>query len=267
MGVFRFYGFRKMNCAGHEMLAQVTAPMEARYKSDRPFRHKPSIMDQVDYRLAETVEQKEEIYRLRYRAYLREGAVPACGSGAVFDSYDEAPNHWTFGVYHLGVLMGSIRIGVLTRAWRTSASGGVFADILDPLLDSGSVLVDPSRFVADPEKSRQFPYLPLVSARLGWVAGAHFKADLGLSIVRSEHQPFYRRLFLSGPVAEPRSYPGLLKPVGLLAASYRQVADEVLRRHPFLESTAFERRMLFKDSEARMRTSPQAQERSLESVA
>ena len=28
-------------------------------------------MDHVDYRLAETPEEKEEIYRLRYRAYLR----------------------------------------------------------------------------------------------------------------------------------------------------------------------------------------------------
>ncbi len=32
-------------------------------------------VDQVDYRLAETPEEKEEIYRLRYRAYLREGAI------------------------------------------------------------------------------------------------------------------------------------------------------------------------------------------------
>ena len=32
-------------------------------------------LDQVDYRLAQTPEQKDEIYRLRYRAYLREGAI------------------------------------------------------------------------------------------------------------------------------------------------------------------------------------------------
>ena len=29
-------------------------------------------LDQVDYRLAQTPEQKDEIYRLRYRAYLRD---------------------------------------------------------------------------------------------------------------------------------------------------------------------------------------------------
>ena len=33
------------------------------------------LLEHVDYRLAQTPEEKEEIYRLRYRAYLREGAI------------------------------------------------------------------------------------------------------------------------------------------------------------------------------------------------
>ena len=32
-------------------------------------------LEHVDYRLAETEEERDEIYRLRYRAYLREGAI------------------------------------------------------------------------------------------------------------------------------------------------------------------------------------------------
>ncbi len=40
-------------------------------------------LDDVDYRLAETEFEKEEIYRLRYRAYLHEGAIePRCGQKA-----------------------------------------------------------------------------------------------------------------------------------------------------------------------------------------
>ncbi len=33
------------------------------------------LLEHVDYRLPRTDEEKEEIYNLRYRAYLREGAV------------------------------------------------------------------------------------------------------------------------------------------------------------------------------------------------
>ena len=46
--------------------AEVTALIPER--SADPLEH-------VDYRLVETPEEKDEIYRLRYRAYLREGAI------------------------------------------------------------------------------------------------------------------------------------------------------------------------------------------------
>src|SRR5260370_26345324 len=57
------------------------------------------LLDQVDYRLAETPQEKEEIYNLRYRAYLREGAVAESPEQRVTDQYDDLPNSWTFGVY------------------------------------------------------------------------------------------------------------------------------------------------------------------------
>ena len=56
------------------------------------------LLEQVDYRLAQTVAEKEEIYNLRYRAYLREGAVKESRERRVTDQYDDLPNSWTFGV-------------------------------------------------------------------------------------------------------------------------------------------------------------------------
>jgi hypothetical protein len=81
--------------------------------------------------------------------------------------------------------------------------------------------------------------------RLGYVAGVHFNADVGLAIVRPEHQAFYRRLFLQETWGEPRLYPGLVKPVGLMAAHYPTLREKVFTRYPYLHSSAFERRMLF----------------------
>jgi hypothetical protein len=40
-------------------------------------------------------------------------------------------------------------------------------------------------------------------------------------------------------------FPGLIKPVGLMAANYREIRDQVFQRFPFMRSSAFERRMLF----------------------
>ncbi len=63
------------------------------------FRTEFGLLDQVDYRLAQTPEEKEEIYNLRYRAYLREGAVEPPPTRRVTDQYEDLPNAWTFGIY------------------------------------------------------------------------------------------------------------------------------------------------------------------------
>lgn len=208
-------------------------------------------LDQVDYRLAQTPEEKDEIYRLRYRAYLREGAIKPSTDGRVIDQYEDAPNAWTFGVYFHGELYSSIRVSVLTPEWRMSPSVELFGEVLHPQLDKGRVIIDSTRFVADPEKARNFPELPYVTVRLGSMAGVHFNADYGLAIVRPEHQAFYRRVFLHETWCEPRLYPGLVKPVGLMAAHLPTVRDRVLARYPFLRSSAFERRTLFDRDGAR----------------
>ncbi|MGJ4927025.1 N-acyl amino acid synthase FeeM domain-containing protein [Bradyrhizobium sp. HKCCYLS2038] len=204
-----------------------------------------SLLERVDYRLAQTAEDKEEIYNLRYRAYLREGNIVASADERVTDHLDDLPNSWVFGVYINDILYSSVRISVLTSEWRQSSSSETFGDVVLPHLERGEVLVDPSRFVADPDPARRLPELPYVTVRLAYLACEYFKADLGLAIVRPEHQAFYRRVFLHETIAPPRLYPGLLKPVGLMAADFPQMREKVFERYPMMRSTAFERRMLF----------------------
>jgi hypothetical protein len=207
-------------------------------------------LEHVDYRRADTPEEKEKIYRLRYRAYLREGAILPSESERVTDRYDDMPNNFIFGIYMHGELYSSIRISVLTSEWRGSPSSEMFSDMLHPELERGKLIIDPTRFVADPEKARTFPELPYVTVRLGYVACAHFNADIGLANVRPEHRAFYRKVFLQEPWGEPRLYTGLIKPVGLMAARYPDIRDRVFQRFPFMRSSAFERRMLFERADA-----------------
>jgi len=209
-------------------------------------------LEHVDYRLVETAEEKDNIYRLRYRAYLREAAILPSQSERVSDRFDELPNTFIFGIYIHDELFSSIRISVLTPKCRESPSSAMFGDLLHPELDLGKVIIDPTRFVADPGKAGMFLELPYVTVRLGYVACAHFNADIGLANVRLEHRAFYRKVFLQQPWGEPRLHPGLIKPVGLMAARYPDIKERVFRRFPLMRSSAFERRMLF---ERRSKTS------------
>src|SRR5258708_9672791 len=96
----------------------------------------------------------------------------------------------------------------------------MFADLIHPELDRGKVIIDPTRFVADPEKAKKFVELPYVTVRLGYVAVGPFNADVGLANVRPAHRAFYRKGVLPDPLGGPRVYTGLLKPSPLRAAHY-----------------------------------------------
>jgi hypothetical protein len=204
------------------------------------------LLDRVDYRLMETPEERDSIYLLRYRAYLRGGLISPSESMRVVDCYDDAPNVWIFGIFVDGELCASFRLHVLTSEWRMSYTTELFGDVLHPRLDRGEVFVDPARFAADPERAQRFPELPYLGVRLGYLACDYFNANTGLAMVRTDHQAFYRRVFLSETIAEPRAFPGWhTKKVVLMASDFRHVREKILTRFPIMRSSAAERRMLF----------------------
>ena len=61
------------------------------------------MLSRVEYRLMESEAEREEVYRLRYRAYLHESAVaPNAEHERIEDKFDHAPNSWIFGLYFDG---------------------------------------------------------------------------------------------------------------------------------------------------------------------
>jgi hypothetical protein len=204
------------------------------------------LFDRVDYRLIETPEARDSVYLMRYRAYLHGGLISPSESRRIIDSYDDAPNAWIFGIYLDGELCSSLRLHVLTSESRMSYSTELFGDVLHSRLDRGEVFIDPARFAADPEKAKRFPELPYVALRLAYLACDHFNADTGLAMVRTDHQAFYRRVFLHETITEPRAFPGWhSKKVALMASDFRALRERVLARFPIMRSSAFERQTLF----------------------
>jgi hypothetical protein len=204
------------------------------------------LSDRVDYRLMDSPEERDAVYLLRYRAYLHAGLISPSESRRVTDRYDDAPNVWIFGIFVDGELCGSLRIHVLTSEWRLSYTTEVFGDVLHERLDRGEVFVDPCRLVADPEKGQRLQELPYLMVRLGFMACDCFNADTGLTMVRTDHQAFYRRVFLSETIAGPRPFPGWdTKRAVLMTTDFRRVREKILARFPIMYSSASERRMLF----------------------
>lgn len=203
------------------------------------------LLDRVDYRLVESREDRDIIYRLRYRAYLNEGTIESNREQRITDRFDDMPNTWIFGVHVDGRLASSIRLSISSPEHPMCPSVDVFGDYLQPEVDRGKLMVDPTRFVAEPELAGQFPELPYITLRLCFVACSYFNADLGLATVRAEHRSFYKRLFNHQPLSPPRTYPGLTKAICLMAVDFPASREKVFARYPYLRSSYFERRMLF----------------------
>jgi hypothetical protein len=223
------------------MMSLVAYPREAPKFADRVL----DLSDKVDYRQAVTDDERDAVYRLRYDAYIREGTITPNFGRRLSDKYDDLDNAWIFGVFVEGYLASSIRLNISNPGTPDLPAMGVFSDILGPIVESGKTVIDPTRFVVDQNAAKQYPELPYLTVRIGWMAGEFFLADMILATVRTEHQAFYKRTFGHELICEARDYPSLNKPISMMGLDYFAMKERVHRRYPFFRSTAFERRMLF----------------------
>jgi N-acyl-L-homoserine lactone synthetase len=209
------------------------------------FDHIARLSDRLDYRIANSDERREAIFRLRYQAYVRDGTILSRASGMFSDRYDELGNCYLFGLYIDNELGSSVRLHVLSREHPYSPSLEAFSDVLQPELNAGKVVIDATNFVADANISRLHRGLPYATFRLCMLAARYFSADQVVAPVAAEHQAFYRRAFNYQLICVPQAYALLAKPLGLMGVHYPSEADRLIQRYPFFRSPLFERRMLF----------------------
>ncbi len=203
------------------------------------------FLERVEYRAALRDFERQSIYRMRYSAYAKEGALPP-GAPEIFkDRYDDAANGVTYGVYVDGALASSMRFHILGPNHPDAPAMQVFASELQPLVDVGRIILDPTRFVVDVARVRLFPKIPYATVRLALMACEYFETDFCLATVRDEHRSFYKRLFGKPTEFPTRPYPMLAKPIGLMTFDLSLVLPRAHIRYPFLCSTPEEREQVF----------------------
>lgn len=203
------------------------------------------LLRRVEIRRAESDEDREAIFHLRYNAYLREGTIEPNFGRRVSDQFDDLDNAWLIGIHLDGRLVSSIRVHIATGDFPDLPAAHVFPEFVIPLVEAGNTVVDPTRFVIDAMAARLYPELPYVTVRVAHVAAEYFQADYVLATVRSEHQAFYRRVFGHTLVCPARPYPGLTKPISLMMMNCDAEREQINRRYPFFVSSQAERAALF----------------------
>ena len=191
------------------------------------------LLQRLRYKHLTTDASRQDAYRLRYHAYLREGAISEQETRLLTDEYDALANSLTFGLYIADKQVATIRLHVVSAAHERSPTCAAFSDVLHPLIESGEMLIDPTRFAIDHIAARDYPELPYAVLRLPFIAAGQFGAQRVLAAVRKEHMAFYARVLRCKLAGAPRPYLQLTKPLGLMIVDYPSEAPRVLSRYPF----------------------------------
>ena len=203
------------------------------------------LRGKVQYRRIESTADLDAVLRLRYSAYLKEGAIEPSADERFVDRFDELDNYVNVGIYLKDKLVGSVRVFVLERPGQTSPACDAFPEILPPLLAKGKRIIDPNRFVVDYQAARMYPELAYVTLRTTVMASAHYNANFATAAVRAEHRAFYKRAFFAEVLCEPRTYPTLTKKLALLLVDYENNRERIVERGPYFDSTPEERAAVF----------------------
>lgn len=204
-----------------------------------------ALLDRVEYRRCDSGEDLEAIYRLRYKAFKTHGLLAESGDNLMVDRLDDAPNCYRFGAFIDDQLVSTIRVHHLTLGEPYAPVMTVFDDLLTPRLRRGETFIDPSRLAVDPEWSASNRALPYVTLRLAVIANAFFDTTSCVCMIRDDHTAFYKRIFGSTQVGEPRPYPPFTVRVMLYESNCAINMRKTVERFPFFRSSPMEQRMLF----------------------
>ena len=200
------------------------------------------LMDEIEYRRVETMEDLEEVGMLRAKAYRAHKVMDR--KGPIVDEIDHHSHAHVFAIYYRERMISTIMLHHVVSEHRHGTSIDIFPDILNPLLDQGMTFIDPVRHASDPELMGELP-LPFLTLRLGAMATEYFDTDYCLAPVKRAHYAFYRRFFGATQLAEERMHEGILDPIGLFAGRLVSSNTRLMERYPFFRSSARERELLF----------------------
>ena len=168
-------------------------------------------------RLAETPEDRDEVFRLRHVCYLRDRSIEPRPEGRFHDSFDERPNNFSFLARNASLqAVATVRITVVRPdlGWDDAPSRHVFGghEIFEDVARSS--FVEASR-LCFARTARRDSFIRL----LGNMAALAdlFRVEWLVACPRVEHAHSYQKLFGFQPLAEPRPYFGVNFRTGLLA--------------------------------------------------
>lgn len=176
--------------------------------------------------VARSKQELEQVYRLRYAGYRRDGSIPPHPDEIFHDSFDREPNNFSFLARAGEEALATVRITVVRPdlAWNDSPVQHVYGDQEALRAMSEASYVEASRLVFA-QSARRDAFVRLV----GYMAAlaSFYDAEWLVACPRVEHVATYKRMFGFRELAGPRQYHGVSFRTQLLATRRREIEEFV----------------------------------------
>ena len=194
--------------------------------------------------LAESLLDREQVYKLRYRCYRRKGSIAEADCEAFSDEFDALPNSFSFLVRSQAAEpLATVRINVVSasRGWSDSPVRHVYGghSAFEEIARESFVEANRLCFA---EQARRDTFVGLVG-HMAALADV-FDAQWMVACPRVEHAGVYQRMFGFQPLAEPRQYFGVSFSTQLLGIRRQDLEAYVRSARPLHEAWLRARRYL-----------------------
>jgi len=181
---------------------------------------------------------KQEIYKLRYRAFTQAGWIAPDDTGVLCDAFDDLPTAYSIGAFYNGDCVGSLR---LAFGGANGARGSMPCELFFPD-ETGAILsgtitraVEFSRMAVDPgiaaKTFRAVIYASLV--RAGLILTYATEADFAFAAVHRKMSRFYEIMCGFRLIAQSASYGSIAEPTHLLGRDLVALDRRRQARNPF----------------------------------
>lgn len=207
----------------------------ASYENNTPLleKQKPS---EFTIKMANTLEEREAVFRLGYQVYLKKGYIKSNASEWMVQNYDSHSETAILIVQDMQKnVVGSVTL-VFDGGTRLPAEK-IYGNELNTLRKQNEKIVEISRFVIDPQYRNSKEILVLLFNYL-YIYSYHVKGSSCLVIeVNPRHTAYYQELLHFKPIGTEKPCPSVQSaPAILMYVPLKHGQDEVIRISQNMES-------------------------------
>lgn len=184
--------------------------------------------------IADTIEEKDEIYKLRYKSYRHDAVIDQSEDEIFFDEYDDLSSSRIIYIAQSGKgIVGSVRFTLNKPGSTTFTSSEylIFPDVLGPIAEKKSIVCANRLCIAPESRNKSQILAYLLAAKV--FGSDYIDAEYAIAATTTNKLKFYKHLMGMEKISDTRKLPNLKRDYCLVGKNLNDNSSSVLKKLAF----------------------------------